>query len=66
MTVAHPFFPSSGDWDVHWGYDLDFDPWPHRVSGVPQCHRRPLRDEEHRPPESQPPAWLLTERPVPK
>ena len=22
----------SGDWDVHWGYDLDldFDPWPHK------------------------------------
>ena len=19
----------SGDWDVHWGCDLDFDPWPH-------------------------------------
>ena len=19
----------SGDWDVHRGYDLDFDPWPH-------------------------------------
>ena len=19
---------SSGDWDVHWGYDLDFGPWP--------------------------------------
>ena len=18
----------TGDWDVHWGYDLDFDPWP--------------------------------------
>ena len=18
----------SGDWDFHWGYDLDFDPWP--------------------------------------
>ena len=18
----------SGDWDVHWRYDLDFDPWP--------------------------------------
>ena len=18
-----------GDWDVHWGYDLDFDPWPY-------------------------------------
>ena len=17
------------DWEVHWGYDLDFDPWPH-------------------------------------
>ena len=22
----------SGDWDVHWGYDLDFDPWPHCCS----------------------------------
>ena len=21
----------SGDWDVHWGYDLDFDPWPYYV-----------------------------------
>ena len=21
----------SGDWDVHWGYDLDFDPWPYLV-----------------------------------
>ena len=19
----------SGDWDVRWGYDLDFDPWPY-------------------------------------
>ena len=19
----------SGDWDVHWGYDLDFDPYGH-------------------------------------
>ena len=19
----------SGDWDVHWGDDLDFDPWPY-------------------------------------
>ena len=18
----------SGDWDAHWGYDFDFDPWP--------------------------------------
>ena len=25
-THFSPFF--SGDWDVHWGYDLDFDPWP--------------------------------------
>ena len=25
----------SGDWDVHWGYDLGFDPWPcvHRSMG---------------------------------
>ena len=22
----------SGDWDVHWGYDLDFDPWPQNQS----------------------------------
>ena len=21
----------SGDWDVHWGYDLDFGLWPHFV-----------------------------------
>ena len=21
----------SGDWDVHRGYDLDFDPWPHGI-----------------------------------
>ena len=19
----------SGDWDIDWGYDLDFDPWPY-------------------------------------
>ena len=19
----------SGDWDVHWGNNLDFDPWPY-------------------------------------
>ena len=22
----------SGDWDVHWGYDLGFDPWPYFCS----------------------------------
>ena len=29
----------SGDWDVHWGYDLDFDPWPQNERGkeVRQC-----------------------------
>ena len=21
----------SGDWDVHWGYDLGFDPWPYTL-----------------------------------
>ena len=21
----------SGDWDVHWGYDLEFDPWPNVI-----------------------------------
>ena len=25
----------SGDWDVHWGYDLDFDPWP--LVDSPKC-----------------------------
>ena len=30
----------SGDWDVHWGYDLDFDPWPNGLNwlGVVLCH----------------------------
>ena len=23
---------STGDWDVHWKCDLDFDPWPHPLS----------------------------------
>ena len=27
----------SGDWDIHWGYDLDFDPWPCFVAYV---HRK--------------------------
>ena len=22
----------SGDWDVHWGYDLGFDPWPPKLA----------------------------------
>ena len=22
----------SWDWDVHWGYDLDFDPWLYGVN----------------------------------
>ena len=26
---APPILVLSGDWDVHWGHDLDFDPWPH-------------------------------------
>ena len=25
---APPILVYSGDWDVHWGYDLAFDPWP--------------------------------------
>ena len=23
-----------GDWDVHWGYDLNFDPWPYDPGGL--------------------------------
>ena len=26
----------SGDWDVHWGYDLDFDPWPYAQLSLPE------------------------------
>ena len=25
----------SEDWDVHWGYDLDFDQWPCPVHETP-------------------------------
>ena len=27
----------SGDWDVHWGYDLDFDPWPNVYLPLAAC-----------------------------
>ena len=30
------------DWDVHWGHDFDFDPWPF-VSGVKKDRRRTTR-----------------------
>ena len=34
----------SGDWDVHWGYDLDFDPRPcTRSSEAPRNPKRFLR-----------------------
>ena len=33
----------SGDWDVHWGYDLDFDPWPHLLG----CEVLELRNLDH-------------------
>ena len=26
---APPILVNRGDWDVHWGYDLHFDPWPY-------------------------------------
>ena len=33
---APPIFGCfSGDWDVHRGYDLDFDPWPFRTPKKP-------------------------------
>ena len=25
----------SGDWDVRWGYDVDFDSWPNKSKQVP-------------------------------
>ena len=28
LVGAPPILVYSGDWDVHWGYDLAFDPWP--------------------------------------
>ena len=27
-----------GDWDVHWGYDSDFDPWPYGPRWCPCFH----------------------------
>ena len=27
--TAHVRLPNLVDWDVHWGYELDFDPWPY-------------------------------------
>ena len=27
-----------GDWDVHWGYDLDFDPWPFTKTILSMTH----------------------------
>ena len=31
--MHHPFSRDfSGDWDVHWGYDVDFDPQPNVYS----------------------------------
>ena len=24
----------SGDWDVHWRHDLDFDPWPGNIDSA--------------------------------
>ena len=49
---APPIFRTyfGGDWDVHWGYDLDFDPWPCVFSvqtgsvhfGAPSMGDRPL------------------------
>ena len=29
MCTTHFRIYFSGDWDVRWGYNLDFDPWPH-------------------------------------
>ena len=35
----------SGDWDVHWGYDFDFDPWPYPSmrGAFPKAKRIPSR-----------------------
>ena len=35
----------SGDWDVHWGYDLDFDPWPFGSSERATCNQNRFRWE---------------------
>ena len=35
----------SGDWDVHWGYDLDFDPWPSSISCDSPKSTLPQRQE---------------------
>ena len=55
----------SGDWDVHWGYDLDCDPWPggcgatkmklgqaagfSLCSHIPRCHFGMMLFQEPQP-----------------
>ena len=36
----------SGDWDVHWGYDLDFDPWLNESKWMPRAVRDLEWDKE--------------------
>ena len=38
---------ASGDWDVHWGYDLDFDPWP--LESFRACSQRKLCESDRVP-----------------
>ena len=37
----------SGDWAVHWGYDLGFDPWP-CVTVMSHAVPLPCREREER------------------
>ena len=40
-TLLRTYF--SGDWDVDWGYDLDFDPWPDGRRWPRRLRVRPFR-----------------------
>ena len=40
---APPILVYFGDWDVHWGYDLAFDPWPHARLPTDICFSRAAR-----------------------
>ena len=37
------------DWDVHWGYDLAFDPWPYERRRAKKKNERHCRSKGHNP-----------------
>ena len=47
----------SGDWDVHWAYDLEFDPWPNGFAFPP---RLPVKTKTGAPSRKTTPTWTTS------